>query len=225
MRAIFVILLFWSISAAYADAPIDAKVITVMDGDTVLVLYNGLKIKIRLANIDAPEKDQAYGMQSKDFLERLLLKKRVRVVPQAMDQYGRTVGLVYLDGRSVNEEQVRRGNAWEYSHFHSDHTYIALQSEAQQARRGLWAERSPLPPWQWRKLHPSMGPSRGHLPKAQPKSSAATVIYDAECGHKKHCSEMSSCEEAFFYLNRCDVKSLDGNHDGVPCESVCQAGK
>lgn len=203
----------------------NVKVIAVLDGDTIMVLRDGAKVKIRMANIDAPEKDQAFGMQSRQSLLEMVLKKQVHINSQAVDQYGRVVGLVSLDGRSINEEQVRRGMAWEYSHFHSDRGYIALQSEAQQARRGLWGQSSPLAPWQWRKTHPSVKPD---FPQIHNKPASAhtvpSAVYDAACGHKKHCAQMSSCDEAHFYLTRCGVKSLDRNKNGLPCEELC-AGK
>ncbi len=123
-----------------------AKVIMVLDGDTVMVLHDGHKQKVRLANIDAPEKDQPFGQQSRDALQALVGRKQVQVESQAVDQFGRIVGLLTVDGRSVNEEQVKRGMAWEYSHFHSDKRYLALQGEAQQAQRGLWVQAAPQPP-------------------------------------------------------------------------------
>jgi len=43
-----------------------------------------------------------------------------------------------------------------------------------------------------------------------------------KCGEKKYCSQMSSCDEAYFYLNKCGIKSLDRDKDGIPCESLCK---
>lgn len=186
-----------------------ARVIAVMDGDTVMVLRNGQKMKVRLANIDAPEKAQAFGKQSRESLLEMVGKKQVQIDSQAVDQYGRTVGLISVDGHSVNQEQVRRGMAWEYSHYHSDRTYIMLQSEAQQSRRGLWSQNSPQPPWDWRKQHPS------------DQSPAQARQGGLECGRKRRCSQMASCDEARFYFIHCNEETLDGNHDGRPCESLC----
>jgi len=198
-----------------------AKVIVVMDGDTVMVLRDGKKTKIRLANIDAPEKDQAFGKQSRDSLREMIGKKQVQIDSKAVDQYGRLVGLISLDGHNINQEQVQRGLAWEYSHYHSDQTYIRLQNEAQRARRGLWTQANPQAPWQWRKSHLS--------PKSVPKSHRDTLVnqaspvmlYDMECGGKTRCAQMVSCDEANFYFSRCGVGTLDGNYDGQPCERLC----
>lgn len=198
---------------------LSAKVIAVMDGDTVMVLRDGQKLKVRLANIDAPEKDQAFGKQARDSLLQMVGKKRVQIDGQAVDQYGRIVGLLSVDGTNVNQEQLKRGMAWEYSHYHSDKTYTTLQDRAQQARRGLWAQPGPQPPWQWRKLHPSVKP----VASANPNHGPATPVmfYDGACGKKRRCTQMVSCDEAYFYFTQCGVTSLDGNHDGKPCETLC----
>lgn len=223
MKRAAVLFLVWMwANVALADE-FDAKVIAVMDGDTIMVLHDGAKIKIRMANIDAPEKNQAFGMQSRQSLLEMVQKKLVHINSQAVDQYGRVVGLVSVDGRSVNEEQVKRGMAWEYSHFHSNRSYVALQSEAQQARRGLWGQSSPLAPWQWRKAHPAVKAPHAQNKPASVHADSGTV-YAGACGHKKHCAQMNSCDEANYYLMHCGLKSLDRNKNGMPCEELC-AGK
>jgi endonuclease YncB( thermonuclease family) len=199
------------------------KVIAVLDGDTVMVLRNGKPVKVRLANIDAPEKVQPYGKQSRQSLLELAGKKQAQIDTQAVDQYGRLIGSIRVDGIDVNREQVRRGMAWEYSHYHSDKTYVALQSEAQQARRGLWAQSGPQAPWQWRKLHPTVKPN-AQKPAVAPRD-VPVMLYDMECGKKHRCAEMVSCDEAHFYLTRCGVSTLDGDHDGQPCKSLCGGGR
>jgi endonuclease YncB( thermonuclease family) len=131
-----------------------ARVIVVLDGDTLLVLRGKQKLKVRLANIDAPEKEQAGGMASEQSLAELVQDRQVQVSSRAVDVYGRIVGLVTVGNTNVNEEQLRRGMAWEYSRFHGNQAYVALQRSAQNGRRGLWAQTDPTPPWQWRKRHP-----------------------------------------------------------------------
>lgn len=222
MKMLFALLC--SVAFSAQAETFSAKVIMVMDGDTVMVLRDGQKIKIRMANIDAPEKDQAFGMQARNSLQEMIDKKQVQIDSQAIDQYGRMVGFISVDGRKINEEQVKRGMAWEYSHYHSDRSYIAMQNEAQQARRGLWAQHHPLEPWQWRKTHPSVKLN------APPKQLSGVpplprVVYDAACGHKTHCAQMSSCDEAHFYLTRCGLGSLDKDKDGVACEELCGGKK
>ena len=214
MRRLLCIVLLVFCSIVQAEE-FEARVIVVMDGDTVMVLRDGKKVKVRLANIDAPESDQEFGKESRQALANRVLKKQVHVNSQAVDKYGRMIAEISVDGKSVNEEQVQKGMAWEYSHFHSNKHYLSLNKQAQQARRGLWAQTvKPISPEQWRKTH---------LAKSSTSKVALLAQSNTACGKKHLCSQMHSCEEAKFYLSQCGVKSLDGNGDGVPCESLCVA--
>jgi hypothetical protein len=112
--------------------------------------------------------------------------------------------------------------AWEYSHYHRDETYRALQSEARQAKRGLWTQYNPQAPWEWRKLHPSSKPGLQDRWRGDSTRAVPVMLYDMECGKKHRCSQMASCDEARFYFTRCGEKALDGNNDGEPCESLCK---
>ena len=138
-----------------------AKVIAVLDGDTVLLkrIDNAgaprLFYKLRLADIDAPEKDQDFGEQAKQALAQLVLQQQVRVVTVATDSYGRDIGWIMLgrDTRvenAVNTELVRRGWAWVLSRSRSPYLRDT-QQEAQREKRGLWAAADAIPPWIWRK--------------------------------------------------------------------------
>ena len=196
-------------------ADFSGKVIAVLDGDTLLVLRDGNPVKVRLAEVDAPEKAQPYGTASQKSLAELVLGKQIRVTSRAVDDYGRLVATVHANGLNVNHEQVWRGMAWEYSRFHSNRELMALQREAQQAKRGLWAGAEAIEPSQWRKQHPAIAQPQAAI------SPAAATAPAAACGSKKRCSQMSSCEEARHYLTQCGIKTLDGNGDGVPCEKLC----
>jgi endonuclease YncB( thermonuclease family) len=188
------------------------QILTVLDGDTVLVQRGTGTLSIRLAEIDAPEKAQPFGETSKKSLSELVMGKSVQVVSQTMDQYGRMVAHLSVGGLDINAEQIRRGMAWEYSYRHSNKVLIALQKEAQSVPRGLWALSKPIPPWDWRKTHPYQEPASA--------PTAATPL-GMSCGSKKYCNQMTSCDEAKYYLTQCGIKRLDGNGDGVPCESLC----
>jgi len=192
-----------------------ATVIAVLDGDTVLVQRGSRgsePLKVRLAGIDAPEKEQPYGVMSQQSLSNLVLKKPVQIKSQAVDDYGRMIAQLTVNGISVNEEQLRRGMAWEYSNRHSNKTYVALQEEARQAKRGLWSLASATPPWEWRKAHAT-------------SSHASKTTPELACGAKRHCAQMRTCEEARFYFSHCRFKTLDQDGDGVPCESLCAPKK
>ena len=204
---------FLLLSASVYSATFNAKVIAVLDGDTVLIKRGTGILKVRLVEIDAPEKSQPFGASSQQSLAGMVLGKPVQFSSQAFDQYGRMIAHLSVNGLDVNAEQIKRGMAWEYSHFHSNHALVALEAEARAAPRGLWAMSQPMPPWDWRKQHPSNA-----LP-AHPVTQPAE--HDASCGNKKHCSQMSSCEEARHYLSVCGLKYLDGDSDGTPCEKLC----
>lgn len=196
-----------------------AKVIAVLDGDTVLIKRPGGLKKIRMAGIDAPEKAQTFGETSRRSLADMVLGKQVKVVSEAVDQYGRMVARLSVDGLDVNAEQLRRGMAWENSRFHNNRELLALQEEARQAPRGLWALNDPMPPWEWRKLHPSTSSQPSPHVAAGPVAVAPPA--DPVCASKTRCSQMSSCDEARYYLNRCGGKLLDGDGDRLPCEKLC----
>lgn len=200
-----------------------AKVIAVLDGDTLLVTRGGKPLRLRMAGIDAPEKAQPYGTASQKSLADMVMGKQVQVESRAVDDYGRIVAVVSIDGLDVCREQVRRGLAWEYSRFHSNRPLMALQREAQLARRGLWAGEDIVEPSLWRKQHAS-APSVAS-PVVKPNVSASTVEKAAdgiECG-KVRCSAMASCAEAMRHYKRCGSWPLDGDRDGLPCERLCAA--
>lgn len=128
------------------------QVIGISDGDTLTLLHDGKPLKIRLANIDAPEKSQAFGQQSKKSLSELCWGKDAQFEPQTLDRYGRTVAVVYCGGVEVNRAQVERGMAWVYRKYaKKDSPLYLIESAARNARIGLWAEPNPLEPWEFRK--------------------------------------------------------------------------
>ncbi|MFM2408466.1 MAG: hypothetical protein RL358_1208 [Pseudomonadota bacterium] len=204
-------LLLFATSAT--SATFNAKVIAVLDGDTVLIKRQAGVLKVRLVEIDAPEKSQPFGASSQQSLAGMVLGKQVQFTSQAFDQYERMIAHLNVNGLDVNAEQIKRGMAWEYSHFHSNHALVALEVEARAAPRGLWAMSAPIAPWDWRKQHPST--------TSPPSIPNASVVHDASCGGKKQCSQMSSCDEARHYLSVCGLKYLDGDGDGMPCEKLC----
>lgn len=213
---------FAATSAQGANAPSQvfaAEVIAVLDGDTLLVSRGGKPVKLRLSGIDAPEKAQPYGTASQKSLAELVMRKQVQVESRAVDDYGRIVAVVSIAGLDVNREQVRRGLAWEYSRFHSDRGLVALQREAQLARRGLWADADSIEPSQWRKQHPS---SFAASPSAAASQAAKVAGDGTGCG-KTRCSEMTSCADARRHYERCGSEGIDGDRDGRPCEKLCAA--
>lgn len=128
-----------------------AQVIGIADGDTLTLLVDQRPLKIRLANIDAPEKAQAFGQRSKESLSDLCWGKDASYQPQTIDRYGRTVAVVTCAGVEANRAQVERGMAWVYPKYNKDDSLPALQDAARDGRRGLWTDPEPVPPWEWRR--------------------------------------------------------------------------
>ena len=189
------------------------RVTRVIDGDTLeLTAADQSLIRIRLAQIDAPEKSQPYGERATAALSVFTLGKLVRVEVVDVDRYGRTIGEIHVEGLHVNSEMVRLGHAWAYTRYVSSLDIVDLEDEARQYGRGLWelplAER--IAPWVWRHR------GRGGSGAREPVGEADTV-----CGEKRTCKEMVSCAEARFYLVECGLGRLDGDGDGVPCEGKC----
>ena len=128
------------------------NVIRVSDGDTIWVRDElGLRHKIRLNRIDAPESNQPFGKESTQHLHSLIGGKEILVEYETTDRYGRILGIVYLGGMEINLQMVRDGYAWHYKHFDATPSYSAAEIAAQAAKRGLWATTAPVPPHKWRK--------------------------------------------------------------------------
>ena len=129
------------------------KVTGIKDGDTFEVLFDSVPERVRLAEIDCPEKAQAYGKNAKQFASDLCFGKTVTVSSGGKrDRYGRVVGTVVTeDGTNVNEALVKAGFAWHYKDY-SDNAQIGVyEQQAREKHLGLWADNDPTPPWDWRK--------------------------------------------------------------------------
>ena len=129
---------------------IEGRVVGVHDGDSLTVL-DGEKVqhKVRLYGIDAPEEKQAFGERAKQALSRLAFGETVRVEVHGKDKYGRTLGDVYAGGKRVNLAMVEEGMAWAYKGT-KDAALLAAEGEARREKRGLWRDKAPVPPWEFR---------------------------------------------------------------------------
>jgi micrococcal nuclease len=145
------VLLLTIVTTIVADE-LRGKVVSIADGDTITVLDAAKKQhKVRLNGIDAPEKAQAFGAKSKARLGELVAGKDVLVDWKEKDQYGRVLGTVYLESLDVNQKMVRDGFAWFYRKYSKSPELASAEAEAKSAKRGLWADASPTPPWDFRK--------------------------------------------------------------------------
>nr|WP_314899681.1 thermonuclease family protein [uncultured Deefgea sp.] len=149
MLCLFIVFFLFS-SSLHAEM-LSGQIIGISDGDTATLLTNDRKpIKIRLGQIDEPEKEQAFGEKSKQSLSELIYGKNVTVETETKDQYGRTVGKVLVGGKDINLEQIKRGMAWFYVEFGHDASYRNAESKAKTEKVGLWADPAPTAPWKWR---------------------------------------------------------------------------
>ena len=135
-------------SAEYLDNLVIKRIV---DGDTVHVFHQDETYKVRLIEIDAPERNQPYGRDSTDYLKFLLKEGKVDVEISGTDRYGRKLGRLYWKGRDINREMVTAGYAWVYDDYVTDKSFYENQSEARELKKGLWKDLSAVPPWEWRK--------------------------------------------------------------------------
>jgi len=130
------------------------KVIGIKDGDTFEVLYDGQPERIRLAEIDCPEKSQAFGKNARQYASDLCFGKIVTVSSNGKrDRYNRIVGtIVTKDGINVNEALLKAGLAWHYKQYSKNHPELSdMEEQARTSQLGLWADKKPVAPWDWRK--------------------------------------------------------------------------
>jgi len=177
-RLTFLAFLFLAVTTTAAE--LSGRVVRVADGDTfTLLTSDSQQIKIRLAEIDAPESGQPYGNKSKQALSSLLVGKDIRVVVQTIDRYGRTVGRPYIGSLDVCEEMIRLGAAWVYRQYVIDDSLFDVESEAKNARRGVWglSESQNMAPWEWRRSGGNESAPEGCLIKGNINSKGDKIYH------------------------------------------------
>ncbi|MDO4769176.1 MAG: thermonuclease family protein [Brachymonas sp.] len=129
-------------------------VVGVADGDSLLARCNQapgyVQTQVRIAAIDAPEKHQPYGHQAQQTLAALCHRQQATIHPKEIDRYGRVVADVLCQGQDAAQHLLSHGMAWVYGRYAKGYGHLYLfEEEAQTAQRGLWADATPVPPWQW----------------------------------------------------------------------------
>jgi endonuclease YncB( thermonuclease family) len=153
-KSLFCILLVLLITTPNLSWAWSGKVVGISDDDTIKVLRDKEQVKIRLYGIDTPEKGQAFGKKAKQFTSKMVYGEIVEVEPVDVDRYGRTVALVTVFKRLVNEELVNAGFAWVYTRYCDRpicERWKVLEYEAREAKRGLWSDPNSIPPWEFRR--------------------------------------------------------------------------
>jgi len=202
--ALFSILL--TLSTISHAAAITGKVVGIADGDTITVLDNThTQHKIRLWGIDCPEGHQDFGNKAKKFTSSMVFGKTVAVIPEDTDRYGRTVGTVKVDGKTLNEELIKAGFAWVYGQYCKQpvcEQWKRYEDAARRGKVGLWAQPNQTPPWEFRKAE------RGGAPVEQKQAvqqaggvyhgnTTSMVFHQLCCGacNCKNCTENFNTRE------------------------------
>ena len=139
----------------------DYRLVRIIDGDSfVLADEKNRNVRVRLYGIDAPEGRQRFGNASRENLLSLLKNRTLRLKTLYKDSFKRSVAIVYLsssgtiDELSVNQRQVQSGMAWVYDSFCTAdicNTWKLEEAMARKQRLGLWKDKKPTPPWEWRR--------------------------------------------------------------------------
>jgi len=132
---------------------LEGKVVGIVDGDTIDILDGAKKQhRIRFDGIDAPERGQPFAAKSKSCLSNLVFGKTVRVALKSKDRYDRDVGRISIDGRDVGLAMLEAGMAWHFTKYDQSKAYAEAEQSARAAKHGLWTDKKPIPPWEWRKM-------------------------------------------------------------------------
>lgn len=159
-RSLGIVAVAWTLGhCGTVAADVVGKVVAIQDGDTITVLdESNVQHRIRLTGIDAPEKKQAFGQQSKQTLSDCAFEKQVTVEGDKFDRYKRLLGKVLADGGDCNLRQIKLGMAWHYKKYErtlpikESASYASEEDVARESRAGLWRDEAPIPPWDFR--HP-----------------------------------------------------------------------
>lgn len=149
--AIFGLVVLFGAAAAHAAEPFSGRVVAIADGDTLTVLADNTPHKVRLAEIDAPEKKQDFGFRARESLAALCFNQRAEVLQGKTDRYGRTVARVKCRGIDASLHQVQQGLAWAYTAYMTDPGIASAEQLARDSGLGLWMGPEPTPPWLYRK--------------------------------------------------------------------------
>ena len=167
------------------------KVVSVSDGNTLTVLVEfpsvgGKKtpVKVRLHGVDCPKKGQPFSQSAREFTRRKVYGKQVTVKVTDKDRYGHTVGVVLTeDLQDLNQALVKSGLAWWFRKYAPGDTRLrALEAEARAARRGIWSQKNPTPPWEFRRSPSSSG--RPRAPSARPARSMVAPVAATVCARR-----------------------------------------
>ena len=212
-------------AAPPAAGTVHGAVSRVTDGDSLWLAPPGQReVEVRLRDIDAPEICQVWGAEARLALEQRVLGRTVVLRISGRDAHGRTLGDVLVDGVSVGPALVEQGHAWSIRTRWDRGPLVAQERMARALRRGLHGLPGAVMPRDFRQAHGPCGAAPAAAPAApaalpprteRPPAPAAPL----RCDGRTRCSQMRSCDEARYFLQHCPGVQMDGDGDGVPCES------
>ena len=156
LKKISSILLLILLSGISYSQSYKGKITKVVDGDTYFFQTTNETLKVRMFGIDAPEGNQPFGKESKEFMSEYM-HKDATLVTHGHDQYKRTLGTLFIDGQDINLLSVKGGYSWHYKRYLDDKQYANAQANAKRNKLGLWSLSNPIPPWNWRQVERQHG--------------------------------------------------------------------
>ena len=137
----------------WAEERLNGQVLRVADGDTITIITGDQQTKkIRLSEIDTPERDQPWGRQASRALSKKVANKSIVAKVSGVDRYDRVIAEIFVGERNINHEMVSEGHAWAYRRYLKNNHLLELERTAQEKGLGLWGiTKDPIPPWQWRR--------------------------------------------------------------------------
>ncbi len=183
------------LAAAPRSIILRGTIVGVHDGDSCTLLVGTTQHKIRLEGIDTPELGQPFGTRAKQGLSRYVFSREVTVHVSGKDSYGRSLGTILVDGKSINLQLVTDGLAWHYKQYSKDRKLAQAESSARRAKKGLWADTGAIAPWQWRRMRTS---SSSASKPASPISgywlnTASNVRHNSNCRYFKNTRQGRIC--------------------------------
>jgi len=194
-----------------------AKVVSIIDGDTINIQKGNETITVRLNGIDCPELNQECGERAKQFVYALTFSEIVEIVPHGKDKYGRLLADVILsDSRSLNLEIVKDGFAWWYRKYSKDPVLQNAETKAKLLKRGIWGKENPTPPWEFRhstyttppkNIYNSAIPSTPNKISKPNKIKNETIVYVTKTGRKYHRGSCGYLRRSKIPISLNDAKS------------------
>ena len=154
MGKYFVLLIIFSCHLSTAQITLQGKAIKIVDGDTFDLLINKNEtVRIRLSDIDCPERKQDYYAIAKKALAGYVIDKVVKVIYSKKDRNGRILGTIFIAEQNINLRLVEDGLAWHFVKYSKDKRFALAEKMARAAKKGIWSLENPIAPWDFRRQH------------------------------------------------------------------------